>query len=144
MIEDGPEDYVEHAIPLSAQVREKIYAPWKSSIIIKVVGKSFGYKALFTWLQGIWHPKGTFNMIDLGHEYFLVKFVQVSDYLTVLERGPWFMGDNYLFVRPWQPKFQAAKAMVASLAAWIRLPELPIKFFIPKSYKWLETRYDDL
>ena len=40
MIEDEPE---EHAITLSAQVREKIYASWKSSIIIKVVGKSFGY-----------------------------------------------------------------------------------------------------
>ena len=40
MTEDEPE---EHAITLSAQVREKIYASWKSSIIIKVVGKSFGY-----------------------------------------------------------------------------------------------------
>ena len=35
----------EHAITLLAQVREKIYASWKSSIIIKVVGKSFGYIA---------------------------------------------------------------------------------------------------
>ena len=42
MTEDKPE---EHAITLSAQVREKIYASWKSSIIIKVVGKSFGYIA---------------------------------------------------------------------------------------------------
>ena len=76
MNEDRPEDYAEHVIPLSSQVWEKIYVPWKSSIIVKVVGKSFGYKALFIWLQGIWHPKGMFNMIDLGHEYFLkVQYV---------------------------------------------------------------------
>ena len=118
--------HVEHAILLSSQVREKIYAPWKSSIIVKVVGKSFDYKALFTRLQGIWCPKGTFNMIDLGHEYFLVKFIQVSDYLAVLERGPWFLGDNYLSMCKWEPEFQATKATMASLAAWIWLLELPI------------------
>lgn len=48
MNEDGPEDHMEHVIPLSSQVRGKIYEPWKSSIIVKVVGKSFNYKALFT------------------------------------------------------------------------------------------------
>ena len=41
------------------------------------------------------------------------------------------MGENYLSVRKWEPKFQAAKAKVASLVAWIRLPDLPIEFFHP-------------
>lgn len=131
MVEDGPSEHGEHTIKLSTQVREKIYAPWKSSFIVKVVGKSFGYKALCTRLQGIWRPEGTFNMIDLGYEYFLVKFAQVSDYFAVLERCPWFVGDNYLSVRKWEPEFQATKAKVASLAEWIRLPELPIDFFQP-------------
>lgn len=44
-------------------------------------------------------------MIDLWHEFFLVKFIQVSDYLVVLERGPWFVGDNYLSVHKWELKF---------------------------------------
>lgn len=65
-------------------------------------------------------------MIDLGHEYFLVKFIQVSNYLAVLERGPWFVGDNYLSMCKWEPEFQAAKATMASLAVWIWLLELPI------------------
>ena len=68
-------------------------------------------------------------MIDLGHEYFLIKFIQVSDYLAVLEHGPWFVGDNYLSVCKWEPEFQAGKATVASLAAWIQLPKLPIESF---------------
>lgn len=96
------------------------------------MGKSFGYKALSMRLQGIWRPKGTFTMIDLGHDYFLVKFIQASDYFNVIERGPWFVGENYLSVRQWEPEFQAAKATVASLAAWVRLPELPIEFFNPE------------
>lgn len=103
--EDEQAEHEEHFIPLSSHVQEKIYAPWESSIIVKVIGKSYDYKALFTELQGIWRPKGTFNMIDLWHEFFLVKFIQVSDYLVVLERGPWFVGDNYLSVHKWELEF---------------------------------------
>ena len=50
-------------ITLSPQVQDKIYAPWCSSVIIKVIGKSFGYRNLITRLGGIWKPKGNFSMI---------------------------------------------------------------------------------
>ena len=40
-------------ITLSPQVQDKIYDPWRSSIIIKVIGKSFGYRNLITRLGGI-------------------------------------------------------------------------------------------
>ena len=67
-------------ITLSLQVQDKIYAPWWSSIIIKVIGKSFGYRNLLTCLGGIWKPKGKFSMIDLGYDFFLVKFSILEDY----------------------------------------------------------------
>ena len=50
-------------ITLSPWVQDKIYAPWCSSIIIKVIGKSFGYRKLITRLGGIWKPKDNFSMI---------------------------------------------------------------------------------
>ena len=112
-------------------MQDKIYAPWWSSIIIKVIGKSFGYRNLLTCLGGIWKPKGKFSMIDLGYDFFLVKFSILEDYQKALEQGPWFVGENYLLVRKWEPEFQAAKAKVSSMAVWIRLAELPIEFFHP-------------
>ena len=126
---DGVAAPTEQIIPLPSHVRKKIYAPRKSSIIVKVAGKLFGYKALLTRLTSFWCPKGNLNIIDLGHEFFLVKFTLATDYLNVLERGPWFVGENYLSMHKWEPEFQAAKAKVASLVAWIRLPDLPIEFF---------------
>ena len=60
---DQPSQGVERRmdiITLSPQVQDKIYAPWHSSIIIKVIGKSFGYRNLITHLGGIWKPKGNF------------------------------------------------------------------------------------
>ena len=62
-LEDQPSQGAEKqmdTITLSPQLQDKIYAPWHSSIIIKVIGKSFGYRNLITHLGGIWKPKGNF------------------------------------------------------------------------------------
>nr|POE93966.1 protein hothead [Quercus suber] len=117
-------DLLDLTIHLPPHVREKIYAPWKNSLIVKVVGKSFGYKALFSCLTSIWRPKGYFSLIDLGYEFFLVKFTQLTDYLTAFEKGPWFVGEHYLFVHKQELEFQPAKAKATSLVAWIRFSTL--------------------
>ena len=70
-------------------------------------------------------------MIDLGYDFFLVKFSTLEDYQKDLEQGQWIVGENYLSVRKWEPEFQAAKAKVSSMAVWIRLAKLPIEFFHP-------------
>lgn len=127
--DNGTEVMDYYTVLLPPHVKEKIYAPWKTSIIVKGVGKSFGYKALLTWRTSIWRPKGNLHMIDLGYDFYLVKFTQSIDFMSELERGPWFVGEHYLFVRKWEPEFQAANVNVSSLAAWVRLPELPIEFF---------------
>ncbi|KAK7815823.1 hypothetical protein CFP56_001107 [Quercus suber] len=133
-------DLLDLTIHLPPHVREKIYAPWKNSLIVKVVGKSFGYKALFSCLTSIWRPKGYFSLIDLGYEFFLVKFTQLTDYLTAFEKGPWFVGEHYLFVHKQELEFQPAKAKATSLVAWIRLPELPIEFFHPEILRSIGNR----
>ena len=55
-------------------------------------------------------------MIDLGYDFFLVKFSTLEDYQKDLEQGQWIVGENYLSVRKWEPEFQAAKAKVTSMA----------------------------
>ena len=58
--------------------------------------KSFGYKSLLTQLIGIWKPKGNFSMIDMSHEFFIIKFSHFSDYQKPLGQGQWFVGENSL------------------------------------------------
>ena len=115
--EDGRAKLLDPTIPFPSHVRENIYAPWKTSVIVKVIGKSFGYKTLLMRLTGIWRPKGNFTLIDLGYDFFLVKFFLDLDFMSMLERGPWFVGEHYLSIRKWEPQFQAAKATMSSLAA---------------------------
>ena len=97
-------------------MQEQIYAPWRSNVIIKVIGKSFGYRNLLTRLEGIWKPKGKFAMIDLGYDFFLVKFSILDDYQKALKQGPWFVGENYLSVRNGN---QSSKLLKPKFHQWL-------------------------
>ena len=69
------------------------------------------------------------DCIDLGFDYFLIKFELREDVDNILKGGPWFIGKHFLAIRQWEPEFKASSAMFSSVAMWIRLPELPIQFY---------------
>ncbi|KAE8671378.1 hypothetical protein F3Y22_tig00111957pilonHSYRG00019 [Hibiscus syriacus] len=43
-----------------------------NSIIVRLFGKSIGYKALMNRIKALWNPLGNLNLIDLDNEYYLV------------------------------------------------------------------------
>ncbi|KAK7838579.1 uncharacterized protein CFP56_019525 [Quercus suber] len=54
---------------------------------------------------------------------------------VVLKGGPWFVGQQFLAIRKWEPEFKAEEASFSSVAVWIRLPGLPIEFYEPTILK---------
>ncbi|XP_019235961.1 PREDICTED: uncharacterized protein LOC109216271 [Nicotiana attenuata] len=46
-----------------------------------------------------------------------------------LHLGPWFISENFLSVRKWEPKFVPQEATLTSTAIWIRVPQLPTEFY---------------
>lgn len=69
------------------------------------------------------------DIINLGKDFFLVRFGLKEDFLVVLEKGPWFIGEHFLSIRPWEPNFKPSPANVSAIAIWIRLTKLPIKYY---------------
>lgn len=67
--------------------------------------------------------------MDLRHVFFLTCFSLKEDYENILKRGPWFIGEHFLSIRPWEPNFLPAMANVTSVAIWVRLNELPIEYY---------------
>lgn len=53
----------------------------------------------------LWKPRGELDILDLGYDFFLVKFDLKEDLDTVLAEGPWIIQDHYLTVRRWQLDF---------------------------------------
>ena len=103
--------------------------PWKTSIILKLMGKQLGYHALQTRLASIWCPSGNMVLIDIGYGYFIMKFDILKDYHHALMDGPWFVGDQYLYVQAWEVDFHFGTTKVTSTAVWIRLEQLPTEYY---------------
>ena len=96
---------------------------------MKVYGRSDGFKYLHNRLLSLWKPAGRLDYVDLGNGFFLTRFYLREDFETVLKRGPWFIGEFFLSIRPWEPNFHLAMANVSSIAVWIRLNKLPIEYY---------------
>lgn len=80
----------------------------------------------------MWKPSEELSLMDLGHDYFLIKFTHEQNFLHAFHDGPWFVYNNFISVQKWEPKFVASQAHIAYIAIWVRLPELPTEFYAMK------------
>ncbi|XP_075665616.1 uncharacterized protein LOC142635319 [Castanea sativa] len=77
----------------------------------------------------LWKSIGKVDMIDLGRDFFLLRFSVDEDIEMVLKKGPWFVGGHFLSIRRWEANFKPLEALVLSVAVWVRLNELPIEYY---------------
>lgn len=91
---EGP--YLE--IILSDMVQELLDRSVEQTVVVKLLGFLIGYKALCNKIQVLWKPAGSFQVIDVDNDYYLITFIMNQDYSKVLTEGPWMVYDNYLMV----------------------------------------------
>nr|XP_033508752.1 uncharacterized protein LOC117273670 [Nicotiana tomentosiformis] len=96
---------IEGSVALSQEDKNRMYQPWRFSVIIKLI------------------------LIDLGWDFFIVKFSLEENMAKALHLRPWFVSGNFISVRIWEPKFVPQEATLSSTAMWIRLPQLPTEFY---------------
>ncbi|GMY25615.1 hypothetical protein FCV25MIE_20857 [Fagus crenata] len=119
-VESDIEDDIDDQIPvilLSKEEKLRIQAPWRSALIIKAFGKSIGFKFMDFKIRSLWKPRGDMQCIDLGLDFFLVRFRLSEDYWHVVNDGPW------------SPGFRPSEAKITTTAVWTRLPELPVELY---------------
>ena len=74
-----------------------------SSTHLNNLGRTIGYQYLSQRVRELWKPSGKLDLVDLGNDYFLTKFEAKEDLDRVLSDGPWFIGQDFLAIKPWQP-----------------------------------------
>nr|POE88721.1 hypothetical protein CFP56_39220 [Quercus suber] len=116
-------------VSLSKETMMRIREPWHKALIVKVFGRTVGYSYLTFKINELWKPAAKMDCVDLGRDFFLIRFNCADDFDKVLKGGPWFIGGHFLAIRPWEPYFKASEAKLTSVAVWIRFPELPIEFY---------------
>ncbi|KAL4314813.1 hypothetical protein AHAS_Ahas15G0122600 [Arachis hypogaea] len=66
-------------IEVSLEEYEDWCRPWKLSLIVKPLGKTFNLQALDRWVQRRWMKKGSIRVMDLARNFFLVRFADQDD-----------------------------------------------------------------
>ncbi|KAL7230600.1 hypothetical protein ACSBR2_008965 [Camellia fascicularis] len=120
-------------ISLPMKLLQQIRKPWTNTpLIVRLLGKSIGYRMLCNRVKHLWAIQEDFDAIDLGNNYFLFKFSSQDDCNHVYMGGPWVIVDHYLTIRKWEPDFKASEAFETPTAVWVKFPELPIEYFQEK------------
>ncbi|KAJ4835401.1 hypothetical protein Tsubulata_010566 [Turnera subulata] len=97
------------SLSFSADYKRRLEKAWKHAVIVKLLGKSFGYETLCARLQSLWKPAGAVRVIDLDNEFYAVRFEKEDDYIHALADGPWIIMNYVLTVQPWVTFFRASK-----------------------------------
>lgn len=95
---------------MSVEYKEWIYRPWAYSVIIKLATKKVSHEYLRKRLINIWKPTKDLVLIDLGFDYYTVKFLKEDNMHTALQKGPWFINGFFLSVKIWNPNLVASEA----------------------------------
>ncbi|XP_019189014.1 PREDICTED: uncharacterized protein LOC109183389 [Ipomoea nil] len=141
IIEDDRSDEVlegEEGIPVinfPKALREQWAKPWKNALIVKYLGKYISLSLFQQRMLRLWNPQGHVEFIDLGLGWFIVRFQQQQDCIHALVDGPWKLFDQYVVAQRWRPNFDPTTAKVERMAVWVRLPGLPVEFFIEDATK---------
>ncbi|QHO29058.1 uncharacterized protein DS421_7g222010 [Arachis hypogaea] len=114
---------------ISEGVQRELRKYWWETIIVKLLGRKISLITLKRRLEAMWGKMGSIDVIDLGNDFFLVKFHNSSDLDYALMEGPWKVLDHYLTIRLWQPDFNPTTTAIDKIAVWIRLPDLPIEYY---------------
>lgn len=118
----------------------RIHKPWRKGVIVKLLGRKIGFKALENRLHQMWVRKGVLHIIDLGRDYCLVTFSHKDNLVKALLEGPWLIFDHYLVVKKWCPDFDPATAAIEKVSVWLRFSELPIEYYDYDVLKFIGDR----
>ncbi|XP_058759420.1 uncharacterized protein LOC131632707 [Vicia villosa] len=124
----------------SKKEEQRLYRPWRRGLIVKLLGRRIGYRALETRLKQMWVRKGVINIIDLSNDYYLVVFWHEEDQHAALTEGPWFIHDHYLTVKEWCPNFQPASDSIKEVAVWVRVTCLPVEYYDKDALRFIGDR----
>ena len=115
-------------ISFSDRVKCILAKTMESTVIVKLLGRSIGYKALHSRIVSLWKPVADFQIVDLDNGYFLVTLDDPNDYVNALTKGPWTILGHYLTVEPWSPSFNVQNKVPISAMVWVRLTGMPLQY----------------
>ena len=74
-------------VNISKETMSHIRQPWSKALIVKVFGRTVGYNYLTFKINKLWKPGAKLDCVDLGRDFFLIRFNCTDDFDKVLKGG---------------------------------------------------------
>ncbi|CAI0548986.1 unnamed protein product [Linum tenue] len=103
--------------------------PWRSALVVKLLGRSTSYTVLWNRLNVLWAKTGGIQVTNARNGFYLVRFTSGNDFERALTGGPWMIGDHYLTMHLWDKDFDPYSTQISTTLVWARLLDLPIYYF---------------
>lgn len=71
-------------VHINESVFEGLCAPWKNALVVKLLGKSIGYRTMRDKLERTWKLLAGFEIMDIGNGFYMVKFKNDEDHSKVM------------------------------------------------------------
>ncbi|KAG8378111.1 hypothetical protein BUALT_Bualt08G0104200 [Buddleja alternifolia] len=94
--------------PVTKIVLEETYVKsicrsWNDTLILKLLGRSINYNILTAKLNTLWNLNNDYELLDLGHNCYMIQMKDKDKLDHILTEGPWIVYNQYLEVRKWFP-----------------------------------------
>lgn len=107
-------------IDFSDKLGQELAKSQSKYVIVKLLGQRIGYRALAAKLQLLWQFDNL-KILDLGNDYFLIKFSFLAGIHQAGLEGPWIINGSYLLVQLWYLSFDVVSDDIHMAVAWMRL-----------------------
>ncbi|KAL4346395.1 hypothetical protein GQ457_17G004810 [Hibiscus cannabinus] len=133
------------SIKFSDRVHDQIDRSMRTTNVVRLLGRSIGFRTLQSRLTALWKLNGNFQLIDLENGFFLVRLESEDDYTRVLTDGPWMVFATVIgrVVKIDYNTFDGARGKFARLAVMVDLTK-PLLACIRIDGKIQKVEYEGL
>lgn len=106
---------------------------WETSLIMYALGKDLSMNVVKQYVTKFWNDVRHPDMFYHEDGYFLLKFHSLDDRDQVFRNGPYTIHGVPMILKEWNKYFDFKRDMMRTLPVWVKLPNLPLYLWNPKS-----------
>ncbi|GKF00477.1 hypothetical protein Tco_0023827, partial [Tanacetum coccineum] len=105
------------------------------------LGKRVAYPVVANYVRNTWGKYGLVkSMLNSSTGIFSFQFSSMKGLDAMLENGPWFIRNNPLILKKWNPDVNLLKEDVGNVPVWVKLHGVPVTAFSEDGLSAIATK----
>uniref|UniRef100_A0A2C9U2F4 DUF4283 domain-containing protein n=1 Tax=Manihot esculenta TaxID=3983 RepID=A0A2C9U2F4_MANES len=112
---------------------------WDACLVGQLLGKSADISVMLSLANGLWGKEGRIEVTKTENDLYIFKFPNERTRDFVLESGPWYVANNPLVMRRWQPRMKLLELNKSRIPVWIKLTGIPMEYMTMQGLSYIAS-----